>query len=76
MKDETKSSKGWEDIVFENRNKAYGAYFLRKTYSKNVVISSVLALLFISFVLAFPSIAAFFKSDEVIQKLSSFCHPK
>ena len=68
MKDEKKSSEGWEDIVFENRNKAYGAYFLRRTYSKNVVISSVLALLFISFVLAFPSIAALFKSDEVMVK--------
>ncbi len=68
MKDEKNSSNGWEEIVFENRNKAYGAYFLRKTYSKNVVISSVLALLFITFVLALPSIAAFFKSDEVVVK--------
>jgi len=68
MKDEKNSLNGWEEIVFENRNKAYGAYFLRKTYSKNVVIAAVLALLTIIFGLAYPSIAALFKSDEVIAK--------
>ncbi len=68
MKAETTIPKGWEDIVFENRNKDYGAYFIRKTYSKHVVIASVLALLIISFVLAFPSIAALFKSDVVVEK--------
>jgi protein TonB len=28
----------WDDVVFENRNKEYGAYVLRKTYSKKVII--------------------------------------
>jgi len=63
MKAET-NTKVWEDLVFENRNKDYGAYVLRKIYSKNVMISSVLALFVICFVLAYPSIAAFFKSDD------------
>jgi periplasmic protein TonB len=26
----------WDDIVFENRNKEYGAYWLRKKYSKHI----------------------------------------
>jgi len=68
MKAETTLPQVWEDIVFENRNKAYGAYFIRKIYSKNVTIASIIALLIIAFVLAFPSIAALFKSDVVIEK--------
>src|SRR5882762_6221553 len=68
MKAETTVPQGWEDIVFENRNKAYGAYFIRKIYSKNVVIASIASLLILAFVLAFPSIAALFKSDVVIEK--------
>jgi protein TonB len=68
MKAETVLPKGWEDIIFENRNKDYGAYFIRKAYSKHVVIASVFAVIIISFILAFPSIAAFFKSDVVVEK--------
>lgn len=33
-----------EDIVFEGRNKAYGAYMLRKMYPKHVVQASVIAI--------------------------------
>ncbi|MDE3213712.1 MAG: hypothetical protein KGM98_10800, partial [Bacteroidota bacterium] len=29
----------WLDILFEGRNKDYGAYLLRKTYTKRVVIA-------------------------------------
>ena len=28
----------WDDLVFENRNKEYGAYKLRRTYSKKVIL--------------------------------------
>jgi protein TonB len=46
-----KNTENFDDIIFENRNKAYGAYFLRKNYSnyltKAMVIgSSVFILLF------------------------------
>jgi len=29
----------FDDIVFEIRNKQYGAYVLWKTYSRNIIIS-------------------------------------
>lgn len=29
----------WDDLVFENRNKAYGAYNLRRAYSKRVILA-------------------------------------
>ncbi len=28
----------WDDVVFENRNKSYGAYSLRRGYSKRVIL--------------------------------------
>jgi periplasmic protein TonB len=37
----------FDDIVFENRNKDYGAYPIRKNYNANVIISIVLASLIV-----------------------------
>jgi protein TonB len=65
---ETKNavSKRWDDLVFENRNKEYGAYSIRKTYSENVnkgfMMSLGTALLF--FII--PFIASSFKTIEPI----------
>src|SRR5688572_19995282 len=55
-------SQSWEDIVFENRNKDYGAYINRKSYSKSVVIATLIVFLLLIFVLAFPAIKDFFSS--------------
>lgn len=38
MKTKTLVLRHWEDVVFENRNKAYGAYVLRRDYSKRVIL--------------------------------------
>jgi len=35
----------WEDVVFESRNKEYGAYSIRKSYDENVAKASLMALL-------------------------------
>jgi len=65
---ETKNavSKRWDDLVFENRNKEYGAYSIRKTYSENVnkgfMMSLGTALLF--FII--PFIASSFKTIEPV----------
>ena len=40
------------DILFDNRNKAYGAYDLRKTYSKRLAKSLVFTGVFVSLVFA------------------------
>jgi protein TonB len=37
MKAETLATKDWDDLVFENRNREYGAYEVRKAYSGNLV---------------------------------------
>ena len=54
----------WDDIVFENRNKAYGAYFIRHIYGRHVVIATLVTVLIISLVLAFPRIVEFFRHEE------------
>jgi len=64
MKADEVHSTRWEDIVFENRNKVYGAYLIRNIYAKHVVIASLITILLVSFILAFPAIAAFFKSQK------------
>jgi periplasmic protein TonB len=38
MKTKTLVLRHWEDVVFENRNKSYGAYMLRRAYSKRVIL--------------------------------------
>jgi periplasmic protein TonB len=52
------SSKSWQqvsspnrnDLVFENRNKSYGAYSLRKEYDKRMMIITFSLLLFIALI--------------------------
>jgi protein TonB len=46
----------FDDEVFENRNKAYGAYFLRRVYEHNVLIGFLVAASIISLGLAAPVI--------------------
>jgi len=38
---------GWEEILFENRNKKYGAYMLRKKSGKYLALGLLFSLLFI-----------------------------
>jgi protein TonB len=64
MKTEQTTSSSWEDIVFENRNKAYGAYLIRNVYGKHVALASLIALIIVAFVLAFPTIAKLLKGEE------------
>src|SRR5688572_6829846 len=70
MKADEVHSTRWEDIVFENRNKGYGAYLIRNIYAKHVLIASLITILLVSFILAFPAIASFFKSQEGAEEVA------
>lgn len=48
----------FDEIVFSDRNKEYGAYLLRKKYSKYVVISLFLGIMFMSSAVITPYINA------------------
>lgn len=49
-------SKSWTELVFENHNKSYGAYYLRKIYADHVVRSSIIAIISFSLAVAGPVI--------------------
>src|SRR5215510_8232645 len=57
----------WEDVVFENRNKEYGAYFIRKNYSKHIVFALIGMLLVLGFVLAYPTISEWIRGQQEVE---------
>jgi protein TonB len=52
------------DIVFETRNKEYGAYFLRKIYNKHVTIATFIAIVIFILFISAPLIANLLGGDE------------
>jgi protein TonB len=58
----------FDDQVFENRNKEFGAYFLRQIYSNNVVLAFIGSVTFVSLALSAPVIYnKYFKVQEEIE---------
>lgn len=53
-----------DDIVFAGRNKAYGAYLLRKVYSKHVVKAATIATLLFFLFISIPLIQRLVAGDE------------
>lgn len=51
-----------DDIVFENRNKSYGAYLLRRLYDKNMTKGILAGLLFFLFLIFAPQAYAYLKN--------------
>jgi len=48
----------FDDIVFENRNKEYGAYSLRKKYNRNVIIALIIGILILGTAVIAPYLNA------------------
>jgi protein TonB len=54
------------DMVFEDRNKEYGAYYLRKNHNKNVALALLITGTFFFLLVSAPAIIAWLnKSNEV-----------
>jgi protein TonB len=68
MKAEPIKKTFWEDIIFESRNKDYGAYFLRKSYSKHVVLGSLITICAMGLLFASPYIVEFIKGQRAVEK--------
>jgi protein TonB len=58
MKNEMKTTPDFNEIVFENRNKEYGAYMLRRNYNRNVIISIMIAILIMAVSIFAPYFSA------------------
>jgi len=51
-----------DEVVFEERNQNYGAYYLRRAYNKNVKNALFIAIVFFFGITSIPLIAGYFKS--------------
>jgi periplasmic protein TonB len=58
MANEKLKAPGFDDIVFEQRNKDYGAYRLRKKYSRNLLIGMIIGVIIIGTAVIAPYINA------------------
>ncbi|GHA67445.1 energy transducer TonB [Pontibacter akesuensis] len=55
-----------DDIVFEGRNRAYGAFLLRKLYNKHITVAAIVAILLFALFLSIPLIAEMIGGDEEV----------
>lgn len=63
MKTETIDVRSWDDLVFINRNKAYGAYSVRKSYSRSMITGLGISVSVACLLLVTPKIIAQFQND-------------
>jgi periplasmic protein TonB len=55
MKTKALDYQSWDDVVFENRNKEYGAYPIRRSYSERLFVGLLVSSSLIGMFLFFPS---------------------
>jgi periplasmic protein TonB len=65
MKTKSASLEKWEDIVFENRNKSYGAYFIRTSYSDNLAKALMIGSFAVLIMILLPSLVSSFMGTKV-----------
>ncbi|PRY07814.1 protein TonB [Pontibacter ummariensis] len=53
----------FNNVIFKGRNQAYGAYVLRRSYSKNIMLAAILATALFSGALVGPLVEAVFFAD-------------
>jgi protein TonB len=58
MANENMKAPAFDEIVFENRNKEYGAYWLRKKYSRNLLIGMIIGIIILGTAIIAPYINA------------------
>jgi protein TonB len=59
MKTQETTNPQMDEIVFEKRNKMYGAYILRKMYNKQVIKATLLSVAILIAGLAYPLVSSF-----------------
>lgn len=60
MEAETSDNDDLDDLIFEQRNKDYGAYSIRKTYSKNVTTGLLISISLVSLLIIVPTMMSRF----------------
>lgn len=57
-----------DDIVFDGRNRHYGAYQLRASYQRHMTRALIIATVLFALLMVFPLLAQLLKGDSVISK--------
>jgi periplasmic protein TonB len=65
MKTEAVVAQTWDNLVFENRNKAYGAYSVRRSYSDRVIYALFISMAGLVLILTTPMLVSLLKGEEV-----------
>ncbi len=68
MKDNSPYVESLEEMVFKNRNKAYGSYFLRKKYRKYLTISMIAGIIIFGVAVAYPLIDAYVNKAKYVKE--------
>jgi periplasmic protein TonB len=62
------TDQSWDEMVFENRNKEYGAYVLRKGYSRGVAIGLIFVFVLLTLVLSYSTIAKLLRGTQASEQ--------
>ncbi|MEC5166293.1 protein TonB [Flavobacterium sp. PL11] len=57
---------GWIDLVFENRNKEYGAYKLRQDSAKTSLIALISGVMLLCLLMTIPKVIHYFSPDTAV----------
>jgi len=66
MEKEKNIENNLDDVIFEKRNKDYGAYFLRKTYNRNVAVALTISIILTILIVAIPLIAIYIHRGQLM----------
>jgi protein TonB len=58
------NTRGFDELVFDHRNQAYGAYVLRREYPRQVLKSLLIGVAIMASILAIPYLAELFKKEK------------
>ncbi len=58
------------DIVFEGRNKAYGAYYLRRIYGQHVTRALIIGAFFLGLLVIIPAVARYLEEHKPKEELN------
>jgi protein TonB len=56
----------FNEIIFENRNQEYGAYMLRKSYKKRMLMAITISIVLLLMAVSYPLIAGYLNKQRII----------
>lgn len=57
-----------DELTFADRNKEYGAYYLRKKYKKYILIAFIIAFIFVSTSVVTPLIISYYNQKNLVKR--------